>query len=332
MNQNSSRIESDASMASNGRQNYRKITVESKKLLLNLVNNQGFCIKDAAEQLDIKYSSARNLIANENKKSDATIDDVGLAAEPEMPPNPRGAPGKLNAEILNIIENIIEEDPGATLKWMKVLLETRHQISLSTSTIDNALKRLKITMKSSSKVLDRVNAEDTLIKRQEYADMFTREAPENMDNCIFIDESGFNLHLRRNKARSRIGTRAPIVIPAVRGRNMSLIVADNKSRTLHYKVITDGTCNSVKFAQFLSELFIIIRDDPLLHGSWIIMDNAKIHSRALISDICSQSGCVLKYLSPYSYMLDPVENIFSKIKLYVRSRLTFKVGWLIFPS
>ena len=85
-------------------------------MLLNIVNGQGFSIKDAAEQLNIKYSSAKNIIAKENKKPDTTIDDTDLAVEPRVLPTPRGVPAKLNAEMLNIIESIIEEEPGATLK------------------------------------------------------------------------------------------------------------------------------------------------------------------------------------------------------------------------
>ena len=103
--------------------------------------------------------------------------------------------------------------------------------------------------------------------------MFTREAPEDMNNCIFIDESGFNLHLRRNKALSNRNESA--YCDSARGRNISLIVAANKSKVLHYKAITDDTCTAIKIAQFLSALLVVIRDDPSLHGSWIIMDNAK---------------------------------------------------------
>jgi transposase len=63
----------------------------------------------------------------------------------------------------------------------------------------------------------------------------------------------------------------------------------------------------------------IVSRDTGLHNSWIIMDNARIHHLELTNTLCSQYGCTLKYLSPYSYMLDPVENVFSKIKTHVRS-------------
>jgi transposase len=51
------------------------------------------------------------------------------------------------------------------------------------------------------------------------------------------------------------------------------------------------------------------------------MDNAAIHKISPVAKICNQFGCLLKFLSPYSYMLNPVECIFSKVKNYVKSQL-----------
>jgi DDE superfamily endonuclease len=51
------------------------------------------------------------------------------------------------------------------------------------------------------------------------------------------------------------------------------------------------------------------------------MDNAKIHKVESVRRVCSQFGCSLVFLSPYSFMLNPVENIFSKVKCFVRNQL-----------
>lgn len=79
---------------------------------------------------------------------------------------------------------------------------------------------MRITLKDSRKILDRVNSENTSQLRFEYASFFLENAPEDKNKCIFIDESGFNLHLCRSKARYRAGQRAYVTIPAVRGRNV----------------------------------------------------------------------------------------------------------------
>ncbi|KAF7685246.1 hypothetical protein CDIK_4005, partial [Cucumispora dikerogammari] len=57
-------------------------------------------------------------------------------------------------------------------------------------------------------------------------------------------------------------------------------------------------------------------------GVCLILDNARIHKEAEILRIANSYGYTHKFLSPYSYMLNPIENAFSKIKLSVRSQLS----------
>jgi transposase len=57
----------------------------------------------------------------------------------------------------------------------------------------------------------------------------------------------------------------------------------------------------------------------------IIMDNAKIHRKKDLESITIEFGFCFKFLSPYSYMVNPIENAFSKIKLGVRSKLRSSV-------
>ncbi|EIE76833.1 hypothetical protein RO3G_01537 [Rhizopus delemar RA 99-880] len=54
------------------------------------------------------------------------------------------------------------------------------------------------------------------------------KSDENMNwhkNCVFIDEAGFNMHIRRNFGRSNRGMPAKAVIPANRGITVSIIGA-----------------------------------------------------------------------------------------------------------
>ncbi|KAI5151647.1 hypothetical protein ENBRE01_2283 [Enteropsectra breve] len=54
------------------------------------------------------------------------------------------------------------------------------------------------------------------------------------------------------------------------------------------------------------------------------MDNAKIHKVESVRNLIESAGHRLEFLSPYSYMLNPVENIFSKIKSLVRTQLALR--------
>jgi transposase len=244
----------------------KRISEDKKDSLYNMVYGEGLPIKFVAEQLKLNYSTARDILSiikrNERKGSS---EEEGAMENYEV--RRRGAPYRINGDILRIIDGIVSTNPGITLKGICGLLEGSHGIVISKSTVDRALKTLKVTLKTSCKVLDRVNSEDTIEKRYAYASHFIESAPRDGRKLIFVDESGFNLHLRRNKARSKKGERAPVVIPTVRGRNVSLILAANRDEVLHYKIIDDSTCNGNIFEGFVNELFENISRRVELHGS-----------------------------------------------------------------
>ena len=48
------------------------------------------------------------------------------------------------------------------------------------------------------------------------------------------------------------------------------------------------------------------------------MDNARAHTSGQCKEYMSTLSFGYKYLSRYSYMLNPIESLFSKVKLIVR--------------
>ena len=84
-----------------------------------------------------------------------------------------------------------------------------------------------------------MNFISTIEKSQQYEINFSQNAPEIREKIVFIDKSGFNFHLRRTKGRSKINTPAHIILPTVRGRNISLIAAMNFHGILHSQVISN---------------------------------------------------------------------------------------------
>lgn len=292
---------------------YAKIDLTKKRLLLELVLTDGKTIKDAASTLKINQSSARTIISKIKR-------DGGVGTHKRGGNNTK----KLTENILVEVERAVENNTQVTLKEIRDILVNRDVI-LSIATIYRGLEILKVTFKRASKEIDKVNSPITIQKRKIYAIDFSNNAPENKSRCIFIDECGYNLHLRRGGAWSKKGTRANIILPAIRGRNITVIAAMNRDRIIHYKIISDGNCNSEIFGNFLSELIVILNSDLTYENSWLILDNAQIHRTSAIRDIILNTSYVLKFLSPYSYMLNPIENVFSKMKATARRILTNNV-------
>lgn len=227
---------------------------------------------------------------------------------------------KLTTDILDFIEKTVEANPCITLNNIRrKIMESLH-ITLCVSTINNGLKRLRITLKSISTEVDRLNAAETILERKTYAKRFTRFAPSARERIIFIDECTFNSQLRRRKARSRVNTPALVVIPTVRGRNVSLLAAMNVNGILSTKTLIGSTANSTIFCDFLSELFRKLDDENIAHA-WLVLDNARIHKTQEVHDLVAQTSHQLTFLPPYSPMLNPIEQVFSKIKLHAKQLL-----------
>lgn len=178
------------------------ITNEQRSNLIEMCNVQSFPLKEAAEILKIKYTTAWKIV-NEFEKTQRKTR------------KPTGGPRKLvlTCNILNDIEEIVSIHPDFTLKEIKERLQQRNQeLEISLTSIDNALKSLMITLKKSHRELDRVNSENSIQLRKNYAVWFNEKFGCNYRSVIFVDESGFNLTLRRLQSRSKRGTRSNIKV------------------------------------------------------------------------------------------------------------------------
>ncbi|KAK6032606.1 hypothetical protein OSTOST_01210, partial [Ostertagia ostertagi] len=257
------------------------------KALAEPTEVDGKTIREAAEFAGVNASTARNIVS-------------AYRWEGAIVHRPCGGSRriKLTSDVLQTIEEIVERHPEDNLVQMQRRLK-EDDINLAVSTIFNALLKLKITLKKSHHELDRVNSTTTIASRQAYALDFTAHAPQDKEKCIFIDEFGFNLHLRRTQARSK----------RERAKTRQRCTTN---RIVHSKIINDGTCNSPKFCAFIEELLAEIHDREEMNGAWLILDKAKIHKTEEVLRLLDDTPYQLKFFSPYSYMLSPAENVFSK--------------------
>ena len=84
----------------------------------------------------------------------------------------------LTSQVLSLIEFYIESQRGITLKAIKTELLRENDINISTSSIENGLRKLKITLKMASSEIERMNDSRTLGLRQKYAQVFTKWIPQ----------------------------------------------------------------------------------------------------------------------------------------------------------
>ena len=92
------------------------------------------------------------------------------------------------------------------------------------------------------------------------------------------------------------------------------------------KVISNTTVNSNVFEEYLEELCNHVLNVEKIHNAFFILDNARVHSQQKLQSKTEKYHFSFHFLSPYSYMLNPIENAFSKIKSGIRAKLANNIN------
>ena len=110
----------------------------------------------------------------------------------------------------------------------------------SRSTVCRALKKMNWTRKRLKRIPVDRNSSLNINRRAEYSIDLSTIADENL---VFIDESGFNLHLSSFYGYAPTGLTPTLNVPSNNGRNLSLIAAINVSGMICGQIIV-GAYNS----------------------------------------------------------------------------------------
>ncbi|KAF7685672.1 hypothetical protein CDIK_3578 [Cucumispora dikerogammari] len=160
-----------------------------------------------------------------------------------------------------------------------------------------------------------------IVARKEYYLWFNNNFERDYLKVIFIDETSFNLHNTKTIGRSSIGTRAIATVPTIRGKSITLIASISSNRMIYSKIISTSSVNGNIFNQYLQELCSHMRNILFIETACLILDNARIYKLNDVAEIDTEYGYSFKFLSLYSYILNPIENSFSEIKNDIRSRI-----------
>ncbi|CAG8644429.1 12916_t:CDS:2, partial [Racocetra fulgida] len=183
-------------------------------------------------------------------------------------------------------------------------------------TVARYVTNLGFTLKRLTVIPEGHNTPETIQKRKDYIQKIYNENINIYSNIVYIDETGFNLHLFKSRGRAHRGQPAIRKVESNRRKNIFVIAAINKNGVLYYKSIL-GSVNSEIYATFIYELINIIPN-----GKFLAMDNIAFHRSNIVKSAIANTTHKFLYLPPYSPFLNLIENWFSKVKDSVaRNRL-----------
>ncbi len=124
----------------------------------------------------------------------------------------------------------------------------------------------------------------------------------NLDDLVFLDEAGATAAMARTQGRALKGVRVKDKIPRNRGRVTTLIGAMTSTEVIAMIAIESGT-NAEVFMAFAKE----VRLPKLKRGMTVVQDNLGAHRCTEVRAVFEEAGVHLKFMSPYSPELNPIE-------------------------
>ncbi len=130
---------------------------------------------------------------------------------------------------------------------------------------------------------------------------------------VFIDETWATTQMTPRRGRCPKGERLVCKIPQGHWKTTTFLAALRHDR-IDAPLVLDGPVNGTIFLAWIKQFLV----PALIPGDIVVMDNLGSHKVAGVRESIESAGATLLYLPPYSPDLNPIEQVFSKLKTLLR--------------
>jgi transposase len=130
---------------------------------------------------------------------------------------------------------------------------------------------------------------------------------------VFIDETWVKTNMAPLRGRGPRGQRLQARVPHNHWKTLTFIAALRVDRVDAPWVI-DGPINGELFTLYVEKVLV----PTLAQGDVVILDNLGSHKGKAVRKAIRQAGAHLLFLPPYSPDLNPIEQLFAKLKHLMR--------------
>ena len=134
-----------------------------------------------------------------------------------------------------------------------------------------------------------------------------------IDDLVFVDECGSTSALTPLFARAPRGQRAYGSAPRTWGKNTTLI-AGLTLAGIQAPFILEGAVDTLACETYVEQVLAA----SLRPGQVVVLDNLSVHKGERVRQVIEAQGCQALYLPAYSPDLTPIEEAFSKLKVWLR--------------
>jgi transposase len=141
---------------------------------------------------------------------------------------------------------------------------------------------------------------------------------------IFIDETWAKTNMTRTHGRAPRGERLIAKAPHGRWRTLTFLAALRHDR-IEAPCVIDGPINGESFQAYVEQILL----PAIRPGDIVIIDNLGSHKGKAVRRLIRSAGAKLFFLPPYSPDLNPIEQVFAKLKTLLRkaAERTVEATW-----
>jgi transposase len=136
----------------------------------------------------------------------------------------------------------------------------------------------------------------------------------NPERLVFIDETWATTNMARRYGRAARGQRLVAGVPHGHWKTSTFLAALRLDGVTAPCVI-DGAINGETFLAYVAQFLA----PTLKAGDRVVMDNLPSHKVTGVREAIEGRGAHLLYLPPYSPDLNPIEQLFAKLKALLRA-------------
>jgi transposase len=224
-----------------------------------------------------------------------------------LAPKPHGGspPPALGPDDRQRLDALIGEQPDATLEQLR----QRGGFRCSLTTIWRALRRRHLTFKKKDLHQGQRDRPDVQRKRRSFRRRVKRIEPRRL---VFVDETGVTTAMTPTHAWAPRGERAAGAVPA--SWETITVTAALGLEGVRAPLAFPGATDAAAFRTYVERVLV-----PELHaGDVVIFDNLKPHYASGVAEAIEAAGAEVLRLPPYSPDYTPIEEMHSKVKVYLR--------------
>lgn len=135
----------------------------------------------------------------------------------------------------------------------------------------------------------------------------------DVKRLVFIDETWAKTNMVRLHGRIKRGQRLNAAVPYGHWKTMTFIAALRSDR-IDAPFVLDGPINAASFQAYVRQVLA----PTLSPGDIVVMDNLSSHKGLAVRQAIRATGAKLFFQPPYSPDLNPIEQMFSKLKTLLR--------------